>query len=197
MEHGSRARTIGRVLAIAVPIVLIGTLFSMQDSSRAPPSVSENTPDIFADKARVTEFDRRGQVLYGIEAVRLEYFEPMQSTLLTSPSMVIHSEDALPWHVVARHGKIKADGARNNIVTLEDNVVLHQERLSGDFVVITTQLLTVYPERRYAITDQDVTIKTEATVSRGVGLEVDLGQSRFTLSSDPDDRGSIIIEPET
>lgn len=196
MEHGTRARTLGRLLAFAVPVVIIGTLFSTQDEARPPPSVAEDAPDAFADKVRMTEFDERGSVLFAMEAVRLEYFEAMQSTLLTSPSMTIHNEDAPPWHVVAQRGTIESDeGAKNNVVTLETNVVLHQERAGDGFMVITTDRLTVYPERRYAMTNQGVIIKTESTISQGVGLEVDLAENRFTLSSDPDDRGSIIIQP--
>ena len=78
-------------------------------------------------------------------------------------------------------------------VDLRREVVLKQRKPDGRFVELNTTQMYVYPDRKFAESDQAVIIATHTGRSNAVGFEGDLEKNWMRLHSSPDQRVHIVV----
>ena len=126
------------------------------------------------------EMDATGQPKRRLEADYMAYHAD-ETVELTNPHYVLFRSEGEPWHVRSERGRVSGDGA---VVKLLGNVDIWRNDVSGARNIdIRTQHLTVRPESEYGETREQVTIRTPAHISTGVGMRAYLGETRIELLS--------------
>ena len=181
----------------------VAIVFLLRDtdeaSTDAPSEIFfSEEPDLFMEDAIVTQYQNDGSLKYELVSNRIRHFEDRNLTRLDSPDLQMYQTDNPPWSARADEGEIKYQPARGNIkeevIYLHQNVYLEQAR-GERFISLTSEDLTIYPERQYAETDQAVMIDTNAGRTKAVGLAADLERSVLELSSNETQRVHSIVLP--
>ena len=163
----------------------------------APPPELAGEPDIYMESAVINQFQDDGTLQYRLAAQQVRTFDADQHTHLVSPDFSLYSASAPPWRVSAQRGDLHGlrDGA-DGVLVLSGEVVLHQTDPERGFTTVRTAELRVHPEPRYAETEQDVMIETEAGRTFAQGLKADLKRRVLNLQADADGPVHTIVLPE-
>lgn len=138
--------------------------------------------DAFAIDIEATQFNVLGQKRGEIQTPKLVHFTDGDSSLLTTPHVILYSQNnKAPWVISSRTGKT-FDGTKK--IDLIDNVVIHQPQGSQNTdTTITTSLLHIFPKAQLANTDQLVTLIQPGIKITSMGMNAYLDQKRVTLLS--------------
>lgn len=161
--------------------------------------VNRNDPDLYMRNATITQFTKQGSRQHQITANLFTHFPLTDITTLRAPDMTLFPSDegALPWDIVARHGRLLPNvGFREEIVELWDEVLAIQSDLEGNFINIRTESLTVHPETDYAETDQKVVIDDNSGRTTAAGMKAYFAEGKFLFFSREDERVQTILLPE-
>jgi lipopolysaccharide export system protein LptC len=121
----------------------------------------------------------------------------MDVTYLRRPDLTLFDPPDPPWRITAQRGTIhnanQTDRTAEEQVVLQEDVEMEQRYDDGRHYVLVTPSITIYPERQYAETTQDVMITTHAGRTKAVGLKGDLDQGLLTLFSSNEKRVHTVI----
>ena len=161
-----------------------------------PPELA-GEPDIYMEDAVINQFQEDGALQYRLAAQQVRSFDADRHTELIDPNLSLHSPTAPPWRVSARRGDLHGlrDGA-DGVLVLSGEVVLHQTDPERGFTTVRTAELRVHPDPRYAETERDVMIETEAGRTFAQGLKADLERRILNLQADADGPVHTIVLPE-
>ena len=138
-------------------------------------------PDFYMENARILMLNAEGTPAYQLTSERATHQREDSSTLLTKPELLFYREgEAQPWLLEADRGVVTTGGDR---VDLEQNVLLQQQDPNRATTQLTTQALTLFPQRDYAETAQDVRIEAAGSVTTATGMKVFLNDGRLELLS--------------
>lgn len=173
--------------------------FAVEAPARPAPASSAE-PDLMIEDAVITQYGDTGAVKYLLRSPWIEHHQQQALTYLTDPDLELHDDSTPPWRVTARRGTIRNVAERNSPgeqeVLLEDDVLMTQTYPDGTHYEMRTPSITIYPEREYAETSQDVMITTHAGRTRAVGLSGSLDQGILQLFSNDEQRVHTIILPD-
>ena len=164
-----------------------------------PPPELAGEPDIYMESAVISQFQDDGTLQYRLAAQQVRTFDDDRRAYLVGPDFSLYSPTAPPWRVSAREGDLYGFGedadARVGVLVLSGDVVLHQTDPGRGFTTVRTTELTVRPEPRYAETERDVMIETEAGRTFAQGLKADLERRILNLQADADGPVHTIVLP--
>ena len=165
-----------------------------------PPPELAGEPDTYMESAVISQFQDDGTLQYRLAAQQVSTFDGDRHTRLVGPDFSLYSPPAPPWRVSAREGDLyglrDGDDERDGLLVLNGDVVLHQTDPGRGFTTVRTDELTVHPEPRYAETERDVMIETEAGRTFAQGLKADLERRILNLQADADGPVHTIVSPE-
>ena len=155
-----------------------------------PPPELAGEPDLYMEGAVISQFQDDGTLQYRLAAQQVRSFDAIGHTHLVGPDFSLYSPPAPPWRVSAREGDLYglregADG-QDGVLVLSGDVVLHQTDPERGFTTVRTEELTVHPKPRYAETNRDVMIETEAGRTFAQGLKADLERRILNFQADAD-----------
>ena len=166
----------------------------------ALPTELEGEPDLYIESAVINQYQEDGTLQYRLAARRVHTFDGDRHTRLVDPDLSLYNPPAPPWRVNARHGDLygigNGAGELDGVLVLRGEVVLHQTDPGRGFTTIRTAELTVRPAPRYAETERDVMIETEAGRTAAQGLKADLERRILNLQADADGPVHTIVQPE-
>ncbi|MBO0491933.1 LPS export ABC transporter periplasmic protein LptC [Pseudomonas sp. Marseille-Q1929] len=142
--------------------------------------VDQGAIDYYATNAYSIQYLPDGKVQYEITSDKVEHLKTSEVTLLTNPDMNIYRGTEFPWHVTSKRGEVNPDGTE---VELIDSVRVARTDDKNRDTVITSSRMTVFPQKQYAQTEQDVRIDGAGGVSTGKGMKAYLKESRIHLLS--------------
>ena len=155
-------------------------------------------PDLYMDKATVTQFGDDGSVRYRLVSTEIRHYEDERLTRLVSPTMTLFRAPQPPWFARSKQGFVRdtrdADGNTEEVIFLRDDVHLVQQEPNR--IEITCAALRVYPSRQFAETDQPVIIDTSSGRTFAVGMSGNLNTSLLKLSSSASERVHTIVMPD-
>ena len=129
----------------------------------------------------------RGSLRYLLRSPLIEHFQQQALTRLSEPDLEPHDAPDPPRRITARRGVIRnASETRRNgdeEVELQENVHMRQTYDDGRRYHLRTPSITIYPQREYAETDQNVMITTHAGRTKAVGLEGSLDKGLLKMFS--------------
>ena len=147
---------------------------------RPAASIDETQIDYYATNARAKQFLPDGGVQYEMTADRVDHMRASEVTMLTKPDMQLYRGTVYPWHVQSERGEVNPDGTQ---VELIDNVRIARTDQKNRATVITSSRMTVFPQKQYAQTEQDVRIEGAGGVSTAKGMKAYLNDSKINLLS--------------
>ena len=174
----------GRWIAPAVALVAAAAsgwmLHSLDFGETAAAGNPSDAPNAYMERFVTVEMDGTGRPKRRLEADYMSYHAD-ETVELTNPHYVLFGSEGEPWHVRSESGRVSADGA---VVKLLGQVDIWRNDGSGTRGLdIRTEHLTVRPAAEYAETREQVTIRTPAHTSTGVGMRAYLGETRIELLS--------------
>lgn len=201
-ESAGSRRWLGLLVASAV-LTTAAVLLWEPLRQRSPPGEPETRvsglPDLTMTGAEILQFEADGSLKYRLEAERIRYFERRRLTRLEAPRLRLYDPQQPPWLVTSRHGYLRrrggVDQTPEEIVYLRETVVLAQQFDDGRHLELSTEALYLYPDRRYAETDQDVMIDTNAGRTLASGLQGELDKGLMRLYSNAAEQVHSIVLP--
>jgi lipopolysaccharide export system protein LptC len=142
--------------------------------------VDESAIDYYAINARSVQYLPDGKLQYEMTSDKVEHLKATEVTLLTKPDLQMYRGTAFPWHVQSERGEVNPDGTE---VELIDSVRISRTDEKNRNLLITTTRMTVFPQKQYAQTDQDVRIDGAGGVTTGKGMKAYLKDGRMNLLS--------------
>lgn len=144
----------------------------------------KNTPpsaDSFMREVHYTMYDKQGHWQNRFYTPYLQHFSSKNMALMDNPHLISRGQDQLIWNITALHGVSEQDG---KIIHLHDNVDVERIQAAGQTPShLTTTTLTAYPNKKYVVTDQPVTIIQPGSIVHSIGLTADLNTGDIQLLS--------------
>ncbi len=114
--------------------------------------VSAGEPDLYMEKAAITQYGDDGTVRYRLLSTEVRHYEDERLTRLVAPTMTLYRAPQSPWFARSNEGLVHdadtVDGKRDEVILLRDDV--HLEQQEPNRVEITSPTLYVYPDRQFA-----------------------------------------------
>ena len=158
---------------------------------------SAGEPDLYMEKAAITQYGEDGTVRYRLLSTEVRHYEDERITRLVAPTMTLFRAPQQPWFARSNEGLVHdtdtVDGKRDEIILLRDDV--HLEQREPNRIAISSPDLYVYPDRQFAETNQPVIIDTTSGRTHAVGMSGDLNTSLLKLSSSASERVHTIVMP--
>lgn len=169
---------------IALMVLLVGLTFWLQRATEVKGGFSDSKlrhdPDYIVEKFTVRRFASTGALQNTLVAEKMVHYPDDETTFVVEPRVSLHSETR-PTHLSARQGLVGPDARE---VALTGNVRGIREASKTDSeIVFTTTHLAVFPDDEMVRTSAAVTIRQDASVIRGIGLEADNKTQVFQLLS--------------
>ena len=142
--------------------------------------VDEGLIDYYATNAYSIQYLPDGKVQYELTSDKVEHLKVAEVSLLTNPDLNLYRGTEFPWHVTSKRGEVNPDGTE---VELIDSVRVARTDAQNRDTIITSSRMTVFPQKQYAQTEQDVRIDGAGGVSTGKGMKAYLKESRIHLLS--------------
>ena len=160
-------------------------------------SPRRNDPDIYMLNASITQYADTGAIRHRIDAHRFTHFPLTDITTLRGPELLLYNDNQdEPWDLSAAHGRMLPRVVfRDEIIELWDEVRVHQEDGEGNFIHITTESLSVYPDNDYAETDQKVIIDDNTGRTVAAGMKAYFTDGRFLFFSHEEQRVRTTLLP--
>ncbi|MEN1939954.1 LPS export ABC transporter periplasmic protein LptC [Luteimonas sp. MJ246] len=173
-----RAAMIAVLLAAAIAS---GWSAWKQRAEVAGATATSDRSDYVLEDFQLVSLDSGGQEAFTLRAPHL-HRDPVDGTMsLREPLFLLpEEEDGLYWDLRAATGWISADSEE---MRLRGDVVVVSDPAGARGMRMETGALDVFPEQRVARSDDAVTITQPGTTMRGTGMEADLAEKRFRLTS--------------
>ncbi len=160
-------------------------------------SAAAGEPDLYMEKATITQYGEDGAVSYRLLSNEVRHYENEALTQLAAPTMTLFRAPQPPWFARSNEGFVhdtdapESKGAEE--ILLRDDVRLEQR--DPNPIEITTSSLRIYPDRQFAETDQPVIIDTTSGRTTAVGMSGDLKTSLLKVSSSASEKVHTIVLP--
>lgn len=176
----SRLRLAISLLLLLVPLLWWG-LSSTETERKPAVSPDRERADFFIRSARITRWDMTGEIAQELESPLLRHYPEAAEMLMKQPRARIPDEQGNDLHIQAREGRMPDSQER---IILAGDVLLHDNPPSGQLTEMRTDLLTLYPPRDYAHTDQPVRVTRGPDYTDSRGMEIYFDEQRVELLSE-------------
>jgi lipopolysaccharide export system protein LptC len=173
------------LLTIILLVIFIGTsILAVLNAKKIVTTThpySTTNPDFFMTSATYTKFNTEGNIQNRIETEKITHFTANNTYLFQKPKMVIYNPNEQPWYISANKGESKKG---RSTVNLRDNVkIIRAAGANNSDFDITTAMLTIYPDIKFAETEQPVTIIQNGNITKAVGAKSDFKTGIVKLMS--------------
>lgn len=185
-----------QIVSVILLVILIGAfsnwlLTGLDTQPRIIPREVRHDPDYFLQNFRATSMGENGKPQHRLAGDYLEHFPDDDTVVIQQLKLELFREALPPWTARANQGIVYERGDR---IELSGEVELHRPATAhSEALRLQTEALTVYPQREYAETDAAVTISSDRSETRAIGMRLDVGQGLLELLSQT--RGSYVITP--
>lgn len=187
--------------AVLVALIAAGTLLLVRtigtDGEDDESARARGAPDVRMERALMRQFGADGTLDFALESPEIRFFRDEGRAEMTQPDLTLYDRDRTAWQVSAASGSLLGEvvgGSGEAEVRLQDDVLL--QPLDGPRRGrLTTQALSLYPDRQYAATVLPVMIDGEGGRTAAAGLEGDLQGGVLKLFSSADQPVQTILLP--
>lgn len=170
------------LLLAAILVSLWSFLLSSQTSKTPRPHSSTQQPDAWMENVSALILNELGKPVLRIETPRMTHYPEDDTTRLVQPRVVYYRDSPEPWHVnaetaTATHG-IHSILFRNHVF------VRHSADLANPDILLQTESLSIFPDRKEANTADAVKITQPNATIYAVGMSANLNTGIIHLLSD-------------
>ena len=189
-ETSSGSILSARAGILALVLLLLGVVIGAiveEDEQSNELLFNKNEPDLFLERASLTQFDQRGILASQITAERFTHYPLTDVTALQLPKITLFIErEPNPWRIQSAAGRLlPLSEYRKETVELWDEVNANRLHRDGTQTVITTAALTVFANENRAQSDEAVVITTSNSVTRASSMQAWLDSGQFELTGSP------------
>lgn len=131
---------------------------------------SRHDPDYWVENFTATRMGPDGTPLHVLVSGKMTHYPDDDSTYLTTPHLTHYAKGQPPVHIEALKGQISRDGEH---AYFSGDVKVKREAAQGNSELdMTTSFLHIVPDREFAETDREVTIRDATTRVTGTGMEL-------------------------
>ena len=197
-----------RALIILILTIAAAWLASwLMNRDGAPATLNpeaKNEPDLYMVNAIIDQYDEGGKPKHKIKAFKLTHYPATDITTLEQPRVKVYLEDtAIPWDIESNFGRLTPKSSNKalpnrdeEVVELWERVFAERTRLSGDFVNIRTEQMTVYPDRDYLESRVKVYLDDQSGRTTAGAMNAYLEQTRYEFFTNNIQRVNTIFIPE-
>ncbi|ACJ20670.1 LPS export ABC transporter periplasmic protein LptC [Coxiella burnetii] len=180
-------------LLLIVAACLSTLLILRKTTSDERPSQAQlnHRPNAFMRDVNYYQYDEGGLLHSHLVSPLITHFPYQNSFQFTRPHYLIYTDKRIPWNITANSGKSQQGIKR---IYLWDHVKVHEPpQPTEPETTITTSMLTLFPERSFAKTNDPVTITRPNAVIKATGMTSNLKKGLVHLLSHS--RGVYEVEP--
>lgn len=144
------------------------------------PVMLSQRPDAYAEQVILTRTDESGLPAHQIYTTKLIYYAATQTSLLTTPRLLMFVAGKSSWHLQADYAQAQRNSKTIQMwgnVRLDQTAADHQQTTLS----ISTSALTLYPQQREIKTQQMVTLVQPNSFVQAVGLYANIKQGIVQL----------------
>ena len=185
-ETSSGSILSARAGILALVLLLLGVVIGAiveEDEQSNELLFNKNEPDLFLERASLTQFDQRGILASQITAERFTHYPLTDVTALQLPKITLFIErEPNPWRIQSTAGRLlPLSEYRKETVELWDKVNANRLHRDGTQTVITTAALTVFANESRAQSDEALVITTSNSDTRESIMQAWLDSGQFEL----------------
>lgn len=168
---------LGGLLLAAIGYWNIRPQSFLQDQS---PYSIESDVDFYTLNSKTTLFRLDGKRQYELVSQKFEHLKSTDISLLTLPDLHLYRGTDLPWRVRSQRGEVSPNG---NEVELIEQVRVERKDTKGRPVILTSERMTVFPDKNFAQTQQPVKIEMPSGVTTATGMKAYMDEGKMHLLS--------------
>jgi len=180
----------------------------LQDEAQNPaerlPQELRDEPDLLVNDAVIHQFRPSGERKYLLRAEVIKHFSKQNLTRMEAPDLLLESNSPEtdessnePWRATANFGYARTqerpDGVTEEVVFLQEDVELSQNRKPPRYLSMRSTALYLYPDREFVETDQSVTIDTHTGRTTAQAMRGDLNTGELRLTGDTKQVQTIVL----
>ncbi len=174
------------LIAFALLSFGIGTLIKSTPSSLEGMNITIRKPQEYMKEIFVTIFTEQGLLKDELTANYWAYLPAAQISTLITPHLTVHRPDGTIWTINAKKGEIKQPtlGTIEQIALQQDVVLERPATKTAVAIKLETNELQYQPKKKYAESDQLITMTKPDLKITGIGLRAFLDQGLVELLRD-------------
>lgn len=138
-----------------------------------------NTPDSYMNDVHYVQYDNQGHWQSTLDVKHMVHYSQQDTAKLEQPRLISTGKDKLIWIITADHG-ISHDGGK--VLDLQGHVVVQRlDNGTQKTMQLNTESLVAYPKKKYAETNQPVTITQPGSVMKAIGMTADMNTGDIKL----------------
>jgi LPS export ABC transporter protein LptC len=143
-------------------------------------------PEEYMSKVAVWSFTEEGSLENFLSADYWAYLPEIKASKLVLPHLTIYKPDNTLWNIDAKHARVKQPslGTIEQIELLETVVLERPAAQMAAPIKVETQVIRYQPKKKYAETDQFITMTKPDLKITGVGMRAFLENGSVELLSD-------------
>ena len=166
--------------------LLLGALVSGWSAwqQRAEPTVDADGPahsDFILHDFELVALSGEGVEAFTLRAPLLEQHPRDRTIEVATPLFLVPDGEGEYWEIRSGYALVTAD---HDEMRLHEDVRAQGTGNAGQPVTMNTEQLNVFPDTRFASTDERVTIEQPGSTIQGRGMEVDLASKRYEFESE-------------
>lgn len=140
----------------------------------APLRPSPGTVDYFSKNLRRTVLDEAGEPAEMLIAETMTHYENDDHTELDHAELTLYQKDGPPWVIRAERAELPGDS--DDAFLYGAVLITREPDANGRSVRIETSNVRVQPKRKYAETDDDITVLSPPDSMTGTGAQINFAE---------------------
>jgi lipopolysaccharide export system protein LptC len=137
--------------------------------------------DSYMENIQAIILNKDGKPSLKLVAPKMVHYPENDSTEMTTPRVTIYRHSPKPWYIDSDYAKTK-DGI--NEIQFSQNVYIHHPAdTENPTTSMTTDTLTIFPNKQLASTDQAITFIQPDTTIHAIGMLANLNEGTIKLLS--------------
>ncbi len=173
------------VVALAAFVIFWDAKPEIFMGKKQAPVSALSSADSYMKNTITRKYNEQGRPAFLLTSTEGEYFQAQNRFVMAAPQVLAHAteEGKQPWHLSAAQSVILNNGQR---IDMRGEVYAWQQVgpvKSDKKTEITTAILSYYPDREQADTDQHITFKTPGHKIDGTGFKGDFAAQTYQILS--------------
>jgi lipopolysaccharide export system protein LptC len=156
--------------------ILIG-----KKSDALAPTNSSKEPDAYMENVVATILNKQGIPSMKIETPKMVHYADNDMTNISKPHITVYRQSPEPWYINSDFAK--ATSGVEQILFWDNVVIHHAEDTDNPTTTMTTTLLTVFPNKQLAKTNQPVTVTQPNSILHAIGMLANMNDGTIKLLS--------------
>ncbi|WP_412754066.1 LPS export ABC transporter periplasmic protein LptC [Legionella londiniensis] len=138
------------------------------------------TPDTIVNQLTLKQFDANGRLINSLNTPLLKHIPANNTHWFMKPRILItQATDEAPWEINALEATSLFGGEQ---ITFNKNVIIHQRSGKHPESTIKTEEMIYYPQKKLAVTEQEVTFFQPGNIVKSLGMKAYLDKKQVQLS---------------